>query len=151
MPCPDNLLKKVKVLAKKKIKKGIIWGKDIQFLNRHEKKFDWDNDNMDEIHVNEDEVELIHPDIVANIPGIELVSDFEELGGATEETVRDVVNFADRAAAARQAAGLNNEQSRRPVGKTVEYTIVKDVESDDEDDADFDDDRYEVPELVESD
>ena len=106
---------------------------------------------MDEMHVNEDEVELIHPDIVANIPGIELVSDFEELGGATEETVRDVVNFADRAAAARQAAGLNNEQSRRPVGKTVEYTIVKDVESDDEDDADFDDYQDEAPELVESD
>ena len=42
---------------------------------------------MDEMHVNEDEVELIHPDIVANILGIELISNFEELGGTTEEPV----------------------------------------------------------------
>ena len=70
MPCPDDLLKKVNVLAKKNIKKGIILGKDIKFPNRHEKKFDWDNDDMDEMPVNKDEVELIHPDIVANIPGI---------------------------------------------------------------------------------
>ena len=151
MPWPDDLLKKVNVLAKKNIKKGIIRGKDIKFLNRHENKFYWDNDDMDEMHVNEDEVEFLHPDIVANIPGIELVSNFEDLGGATEEPVRDVVNFAHWAAAARQAAGLNIEQSSRPVGKTVEDTIVEDVESDDEDDEDFDDDRDEAPELVESD
>ena len=68
-----------------------------------------------------------------------------------EETVRDVINFADRASAACQAAGLNNKQSRRPVGKTLEDTIVKDVEFDNEDDEDFDDDRDKAPELVESD
>ena len=93
---------------------------------------------MDEMHVNEDEVELIHPDIVANIPGIELVSDFEDLGGATEEPVRDVINFTDRTAAARQAARLNNKQLRSLVGKTIEDTIVEDVEFDDKDDEDFD-------------
>ena len=54
MTWTDNLLKKVNILAKKNIKKGVIWGKDIKFLNWHKKKFDWDNDDMDEMHVNED-------------------------------------------------------------------------------------------------
>ena len=70
IPWPDDLLKKVNVLAKKNIKKAIIRGKGIKFLNRNEKKFDWDNYDMDEMHVNKDEVELIHPDIVAKITGI---------------------------------------------------------------------------------
>ena len=152
MPWPDDLLKKVHALTKKNIKKGkkgIARGTDIKFLNRHENNFDWDNDDMDGIHVNKDEVELIHPDIVANIPGIDLVSDSEELGGATEEPVREVVNFPDRAADARQAEGLNKEQSRRPARQVVENTIVEDVESDDEEDPGVDGDRDEAPDLVE--
>ena len=54
IPWPDKLINKVNVLAKKNIKKGILRGKEIKFLNRHEKKFDWNNDDMDEMHVNED-------------------------------------------------------------------------------------------------
>ena len=56
MPWPDDLPKKVNVLAKKNIKKAIIRGKDIKFMNRHEKKFDWYNDDIDEMNVKEYEV-----------------------------------------------------------------------------------------------
>ena len=35
----------------------------INFLNRNGEKFDWDNDNLDEIQVVDEEPKLVQPDL----------------------------------------------------------------------------------------
>ena len=54
--------------------KKLILKDSIKFLNRSEKKFDWDNDKLSEIEVKEDQSKMIHPNVPAEIPGIELES-----------------------------------------------------------------------------
>ena len=51
----------------RKIKKLVM--KDlIQFLNRKEKKFDWENYKLSDLEVKKDPIKMIHPDIPAELP-----------------------------------------------------------------------------------
>ena len=56
--------------------KEIIAKNAIQFWNCHGEKFDWDNDDMSKLEGTTELPKMIHPDMVANLPGIELESDF---------------------------------------------------------------------------
>ena len=45
----------------------------MEFLNRHRKKFYWDNEELDDDEsVEEFHQKLVHPYIIADIPGVEL-------------------------------------------------------------------------------
>ena len=54
---------------------------DIKFLNRHGHRFDWDNDDIDEIEVIIEEPKKVLPDVLAEILGIELESDYDKVIG----------------------------------------------------------------------
>ena len=55
--------------------KKLVMKDSIQFLNRKGKKFDWDNDELSELEAKKDPLKIIHPDIPAELPGIELEHD----------------------------------------------------------------------------
>ena len=47
----------------------------VQFLNRKGEKFDWDNDKMSDLEVKTDPSKMIHPDLLAELPGIDFQRD----------------------------------------------------------------------------
>ena len=73
----ERLLRKANTRGKKD-KKTILKGQ-IKFLNRKGKKFDWDNDNLTEIETADREPKLVQPNFIAEIPGIEVESDYEPI------------------------------------------------------------------------
>ena len=42
----------------------------IKFLNRHRVKFDWDNDDLEEIELSEQVEKLVQLDFIYEFPGI---------------------------------------------------------------------------------
>ena len=52
------------------------------FLNRTQDKFDWENDDIPSGEVTGEEP--IYPNLIAEIPGIELETDFEDIEAAVE-------------------------------------------------------------------
>ena len=74
IPWPERMIKKASAWGRKS--KEIIANNAIQFCNRHGGKFDWDNDDLSELEVTTDLPKMIHPDMVANLPGLELESVF---------------------------------------------------------------------------
>ena len=55
-----------------------------RFLNRKNEKFDWDNDDLSEIQVVKNQPNLVHPDIIAEFPGIETEQMFsDDVAGST--------------------------------------------------------------------
>ena len=57
----------------------------IQIRNRHGGNFDWDNDDMSALEVTTELLKMIHPDMVANLPGIELEFFFPRLETPTPD------------------------------------------------------------------
>ena len=56
--------------------------KNLEFLNSHRKKFDWENEEID----GNDNVKwflkkMVHPDIISDIPGVELENDYDNTVG----------------------------------------------------------------------
>ena len=68
---PDSVIRKVEELGKRGAR-AIERGK-ILFTNRKGEKFSWENNDLDEIVVEKDE-EKIFPDILAEIPGVPLIT-----------------------------------------------------------------------------
>ena len=94
----------LKVASKwgRKIKK-LLMKDSIQFLNRKGETFDWDNDELSDLEVKTDPSEMIHPNIMAELPGIELQRDRTT---PSRVTVRSGTSPTKQAAAARISAGL---------------------------------------------
>ena len=71
-----------------------------EFLNHTKDKFEWENDNITTGEMT-DEVEPIYPNLIAEIPGVELETDFEDiLEDDVQETGAPLL--ADQVAAATQ-------------------------------------------------
>ena len=103
------LIKKIEAWGKKgarAIKKGCI-----EFLNRNGEKFDWDNDDLSDLEVANEQPKLVDRG-VADIPedAASKGSD-EELGGPP--TVKEKPSYVTRAVAARRRAGLDVEPEPR--------------------------------------
>ena len=75
-----------------------------QFLNRKGEKFDWDNNKLSKLEVKKDPSKMIHPNISAELPGVELQ---RNLTTPSRVTVRKGPNPTERSAAARVTAGLD--------------------------------------------
>ena len=86
--------------------KEIIAKNDIQFRNRHGGKFDWDNDYLSEFEVTTEIPKMTHIDMVANLPGNELESDFPRPAIPTSDKQPDIMT---QLAAARLNAGLDED------------------------------------------
>ena len=76
----------------------------VQFLNRKGEKFDWDDDELSELEVKTEPSKMIHPDILAELPGMELQRDYNT---PSRVTVRSGPTPTEQAAAAEIAAGLD--------------------------------------------
>ena len=82
--------------------KEIIATNTIQFRNCHGGKFDWDNDDLSELEITTELPKMIHPDMVANLPGLELESDFPTPAIPTPDKQPDIMT---QLAAARLNSG----------------------------------------------
>ena len=76
---PDRLLKKAEEWGKKG--KSAVLSGQIKFLNRHGLKFDWDNDDLKEIELSKTDEKLVQPDYIAEVPGIEVQGDYDNIIG----------------------------------------------------------------------
>ena len=139
IPWTDRLLKMANQWEKK-VKAAILWGR-INFLNRSGEKFDWGNDYLVEIEVVAKDPIFIQPDFIAEIPGIDMDSDYEKIIGPKPDEEQDANPWVSkREAAARRNAGLETNVdvhvTTRGVDDDIEETPVDEVndESDDKSD-----------------
>ena len=96
----ERLLRKANEWGKKD-NKAILKGQ-IKFLNRKGEKFDWDNDDLSEIEMAKKEPKLVQPNFIAEIPGIEVESDYEPIIGPKPNTEPEVKSsYVERAKNAR--------------------------------------------------
>ena len=72
-----------------KRKAAIMLGR-IKFINRNGEKFDWDNNDMGENEVVVKEPKIIQPDFIAEIPVIEMDSDYDKIMGPKPDEEQDV-------------------------------------------------------------
>ena len=84
--------------------KKLVMKDSIQFLNRKGKKFEWYNDELSNLEVKKDPSKMIHPDIPAELPGIELERDRNT---PSRVTVRIKPSVTEQASSARISAGLD--------------------------------------------
>ena len=75
LPMPDRVLKIVNEWGKGT--KVIKYGSKLEFLNRHQEKFNWENGELDDDGVLVQEEPIAHPGIPAEIPGVMLESDYK--------------------------------------------------------------------------
>ena len=127
IPWPERIIDKASVWGR--LNKEIIANNGIQFRNRHGGKFDWDNDDMFELEVTTELTKMIHPDMVANIPGIELDSDFLQPAVPASGEKPDIMT---QLAAARLNAGLGDEVEAnielRGVIEVPDISLLDDVD-----------------------
>ena len=118
LPMPDRVLKLMNIWGKNSKYKALK--SELEFLNRRGNKFEWDNEELDDTEGKiEQEPNLIHPDIIAEIPGVELESDYENIVGPAL-TQPPPPTMATRAAAARANASL--EPNRVFQSKTTDHS-----------------------------
>ena len=87
--------------------KAAILRGGIKFLNRNGEKFDWENEYLGEIEVVVKDLKLIQPDFIAEIPGIEVDSNYDKIIGPKPDEEQDVKpSISERAAAVHRNAGL---------------------------------------------
>ena len=134
MPWPDRLLKVANswgTRGKHAIQRG-----HLKFLNRNGEKFDWENDDLANLETDRTEEKLVHPDFVAEIPGIETEADYENIVGPQSASQGSKPTVAQRVAAARQSAGRDRSVTVTPRGVNsdddeVSATSVIDLTDDD--------------------
>jgi hypothetical protein len=114
MPWPDRLLKIANSWGKKG--KHAIQRGHLKFLNRNGEKFDWENDDLANLETNRTEDKLVHPDFIAEIPGIETEADYEDIVGPQSASQGHKPTVAQRVVAARQSAGRGKDVTATPRG-----------------------------------
>ena len=86
--CPYRLLRKANVWGKNG--KKVILNGQIKLMNRKGKSFDLENDNLIEIEMADKEPNLVQPNFIAEIPGIEVESDYEPIILSKPNTEKEV-------------------------------------------------------------
>ena len=82
----------------------------IKFLNRKGEKFEWDNDYLTEINMADNEPKLVQPDFIAEIPVIEVESDYEPIICPTPNMEPEVnSSYADRTKNTRKNSGQKTD------------------------------------------
>ena len=101
-------------------------GTGLDFVNRIGEAYDWANESLDldcDYLVQPDST--AHPSIPAEIPGVELESDYEEITSAVEDKVPPTLG--DRAAAARRNASIEPVIGTQAETAGVEKAAVVDL------------------------
>ena len=76
-------------------------------MNRNSEKFDWENDDLANLETDRTEEKLVHPDFIAEIPGIETKANYEDIVGPQSTSQGYKTTVAERIAAACQSAGYD--------------------------------------------
>ena len=74
IPWPERMIEKASAWGRRS--KELIAKYSIQFCNRLGRNFDWENEDLSKLEVTTELPRMIYPDMVANLPGIELESYF---------------------------------------------------------------------------
>ena len=94
----------------------------IKFLNRHGIKFDWDNDDLEEIEPSKTEEKLVQPDFIAEVPGIAVQGDYDKIirtkPGAGSD--KEIPSVAQRMAEASKNSGRNLEANTQVKDRGVD-------------------------------
>ena len=82
--------------------------KSLEFLDRIKKEFGWENNDLHDDKVTEEgQPKLVHPDILAKIPGVELENDYENvMWQALEGGIVQTKYFAESAVDMRKNINL---------------------------------------------
>ena len=117
---PDRIMKKAEKWGKKG-KSAVLRGQ-IKFLNRYGEKFDWDNDNLEEIKVSKMDEKLVQPDFIAGVPGIEVQGDYDNIIGTKPDVRSDkeIPSFAQSMAEASENYGRNLEANTQVKARRVD-------------------------------
>ena len=122
LPVPDRVIQKVEQWGKRSQRES--YGTKIELLNRNMKKYDWDNDDLQEEEGLVEEIkEVAHPDLPAEMPGIDIEEEQPEAGPAVEE-----VEMSESELAAAAARNASIEMGAEP------QTIVDETDVPDDDD-----------------
>ena len=98
---PNRLPKKAEEWGKKG--NSAIMRGQIKFLNRYGVKFDWYNDNLEEIELSKTDEKLVQPDFISEVPGIAVQGDYDKIIGPNPGAWSDkeIPSVAQRMAEAR--------------------------------------------------
>ena len=122
IPMPESVIKRVNKWGTSK--RGKEFNGTIEFLNRTRDKFEWENEDISPSEETGEQPPLVHPSLTAEVPGILLESDFEDIQPAIEEVIPPT--HAERAVSARQNMGLekrSDQTSKIPgVSQSAEVT-----------------------------
>ena len=102
IPWPDGTIEMANTWGQKS--KHIARKESITFLNRHHEPFDWENDDMSDLVVTNDQPKMIHPTITAELPGIKV-----ERETPSRVQILNRMDVTDCVTVARVAAGLDVE------------------------------------------
>ena len=100
LPVPDRVIKKVNQWGVRS--KREEYGKKLKFLNRNRQKYDWDNDELND-EEGLVEPEPTHPELTAEMPGIEIESEQIE---PSDAVVEEEYSESELAAAAAENAEI---------------------------------------------
>ena len=147
-PMPARVLKLVNAWGKNP--QGVLYGNKFEFRNRKNEEYGWDNEDLD---VGTDIVDRDnpHPSIPAEIPGVELESDYESVVEAVQPA--PIPSAATRAAATRANSDIGGTAGVAPAKIPGVDDVTEDAESsDDEDDGQDGDPKSPMglPKLVKS-
>ena len=93
-----------------------------KFLNRHGVKFDWDNDNLEEIELSKTDEKLVQPDFISEVPGIAIQGDYDKIirpkldAGSDKE----ILSVSQCMAGASKNAGRNLEANTQVKARGVD-------------------------------
>ena len=85
----------------------------LEFLNRNGEKFDWENDDLAEIEVQTVEEKRVQPDLITEIPGIPLESDYLKIQPPQTSNQVPKIPAAQRSAATRKKAGRDMQMTHK--------------------------------------
>ena len=116
---PDRLLKKAEERSKKG-KSAVLRGQ-IKFLNRRRVKFDWENDDLEEIELSKTDEKLVQPEFIAEVPGIEVQGDYDKIIRPKPDAGSDrkISSVAQRMAEASENARRNLEANTQVKARGV--------------------------------
>ena len=127
IPWPEIMIKNASAWGQRS--KELIANNSIQFLNRHGGKLYWDNDDLSELEVTTELPKMINPDMVSNLPGIELESDFPQPAVPESGEKPDIIT---QFSATRLNSGLDDETEAnikpRVVIETPDMSLRDDVD-----------------------
>ena len=97
----------------------------IEYLNLTKDQFEWENNNIPTNKVTGEEEPVVHPSLIAKIPGAVLEEDFEDIAEAITES--HCPSDEDRGNAARENTGFSYNTGVTSELTGVQYTPSKTV------------------------